>query len=98
MLSKARTIPGAVITVGQPKTGLPAAYGGSEQKQFIEIFTDVDRTGLNAPAVAAVKGDELTIVKPPRKIGRINLARVRTANGTEGEVYWCELRASSFHK
>lgn len=98
MLSKARTITGATVVIGDPKTGLPAPYGGNESIDCVSAYADGDRTGPFFPSIKILKGDDLTIVTPPRKIGRVNLVRIRTKDGTEGEVYWCELRASASHK
>jgi hypothetical protein len=98
MLSKAKTVSGTVVVVNQPKTGLPATYGGNETLEYLSIYEDSSRIGPFFPRITALKGDELTVVSAPRKIDRVNLVRVKTTSGVEGEVYWCELRASSSHK
>jgi hypothetical protein len=39
-------------------------------------------------------GDIVSIVKPPRKVGGINVCRVKVESGREGEVFWTELRGN----
>ena len=96
MLDKKATIPGARIIVDRPGYGAGLPFGKSNlpDKEFVRVMTGM--LGLGS-AVGAYPGDRLTIVKKPRKIGGINVARVATEDGTEGEVYWCELRVSCKH-
>lgn len=47
-----------------------------------------------SPKGEVKSGAVLEIVKRPRRVGRINLVRIRYGV-SEGEVYWCELRIST---
>ena len=98
MLDKKATVPGARIIVDRPRDGVSIPFSKGEPKpdnDCVRIMTGM--LGFFGPAIGAVPGTRLTIVKKPRKIGGINVARVATEDGTEGEVYWCELRVSCKH-
>lgn len=84
--------PGLIVHVVAPHTGLPAAYGGNEPKEYVAMQTG-EMLGFFNPCIQLKPGDNVVIVKAPRKVGGINLVRVRRGE-IEGEVYWCELRAS----
>jgi hypothetical protein len=76
------------------KDGVPANLGGGETKPFLSLFTGMVG-GMRGGELSVVSGETLIIVKKPRRVGGINLCKVkRVLTDTEGEVYWCELRAS----
>jgi hypothetical protein len=86
--------PGTVVHVAHPRTGLPAAYGGEMSLDYVNMFTEDGNWGLFSPNIRIMTGENLVIVRRPRKgRGTPNLIRVRRGK-IEGEVYWCELRAS----
>lgn len=87
MLKKEEMKPGIKVVVVSPSDGLSGYYAGGGGPQRLP---HINVGGHRAPA-----GTELEVVKGPRKIhGRINSVLARFADGRQGEVYWCELRAS----
>jgi len=78
------------------KDGVPVNLGGGGTKEFLSLFTGMVG-GMSGGEAAIRSGDVLTIVKMPRRVQGINLCRVAmqfSDQRVEGEVYWCELRAS----
>ena len=49
---------------------------------------------VNEVEAVVTVGGELTITKLPRKVHGVNLCRVKTKDGFEGEVFWTELRSN----
>lgn len=93
MLRRQDMDPGTVVHVEQPRTGLPYVCG-EKALDYVSVFTVDDHWGPFHPFLKVVPGENLVIVRRPRKgRGTPNLIRVRRGD-IEGEVYWCELRAS----
>lgn len=97
MLKKELTLPGSrvilneVLKDGVPVSLVSTSWGPKHNPQIPFI---------NVGGVNCGPGTELEVVKKPRKIdGRINSVRVRIVNRptVEGEIFWCELRASARH-
>lgn len=97
-LKKDLCTPGArVILKDTLKDGVPASLTSTVWGEKHDPRIEAVRVG----GVDCGPGTELEIVKKPRRIdGRVNSVRVRIVNQPEieGEVYWCELRASARHK
>lgn len=99
MLKKDLSVPGARVTVNPIiKDGVPAVLGGGGTLDKLTITPDVGSIMLTG-AWKVGPGTLLEIVKKPRRTQGINSVRVRVVAepSVEGEVYWCELRASCSH-
>lgn len=99
MLKKALAIPGALVKVNPIiKDGVPAVLGGGGTLDKLSITPDVGSIMLTGGWEVG-PGAVLEIVKKPRRVHNINSVRVRVVAepSVEGEVYWCELRASCTH-
>jgi hypothetical protein len=74
------------------KNGLPANMGGSEEKPYLLMTPEAgalfeERWGIPSGAL-------LTVIDGPKRRSGINTIIVRTEDGQEGHVFWCEARAS----
>ena len=87
--------PGTVVRVKSLKSitaGILPGAVGSLAPIGINIW-DSNAPGQTRTALAQI-GDTLTVLKKPRKVFGINLCRVETTAGIQGEVYWTELRGN----
>ena len=87
--------PGTVVRVKSLKSitaGILPGALGAQAVTGINIW-DGNAPGQTRTALAQL-GDALTILKKPRKVFGINLCRVETNAGIQGEVYWTELRGN----
>lgn len=99
MLKKEQMTPGTHLIVKDViKDGVPSLAPGmpaNQPKEYMSLFAG-KVGGLDGREVQIVPGDVLIVEKKPRKVGGVNLCRVRRAiSQTIGEVYWCELRVSA---
>lgn len=62
--------------------------GPSQYTQQFYLDPHLMLSGQGSPLLP---GEVLDVFTAPRKIDGINLVRVRRANGTIGEVYYCDL-------
>lgn len=96
MLKKANTVPGALVQVrDRISTGINIEKGASTEIPHLRVMTDAGTIMSGYHPVEA--GAVLTIVDKPKNRRGINTAVVKTSDGVEGHVYWCELRASCDH-
>lgn len=91
MLTKKNLSVGQLVIVNE-KIYDGATIGGNHLIPTLRIWKDGDYTGMSVP-YEIPPNMLLEIVRRPRKVGNINLARVKSVYG-EGEVYWNELRCS----
>lgn len=78
--------PGTIVHVVKPCNG--------PWSKFVTVFTMPGNYNLFAPYLEVYAGQNLVIVRRPRKQrNEPNLIRVKRGD-IEGEVPWCELRAS----
>lgn len=96
MLDKNLMNPGSFVTVGDPKTGVPS-YSPGEKNSLDAVRVMGGAGSILDGHYKAPKGTVLEIVKGPKKIEGINVAMVKFDDGTQGYVYWTELRQSCFH-
>lgn len=102
MLKKELTVPGARVVLKEVlKDGVPGNMsepGADHTISHVTITPDIGSIMLTGGWEVG-SGTELEIVKKPRRRDRINSVRVRVVGQpeVEGEVYWCELRASARH-
>jgi hypothetical protein len=94
MLRKQDMTPGTVVHVARMRTEPPQAFGSTaEIPECVRVFT-TDKWGPFYPHVKLSQGDNIVIVRRPRKHrNQPNLIRVRRGE-VEGEAFWCELRAA----
>ncbi|QIG76178.1 hypothetical protein EVC24_157 [Rhizobium phage RHph_I4] len=103
MLKKEETLPGSRVTVNDViKDGVPANMSLPGESHVLESLTITKTVGgiMTHGGWSVGSGTELEIVKKPRRVHGINSVRVRVVAEpeVEGEVYWCELRASCTKK
>lgn len=84
--------PGTVIKVKSLKGKTAGIWVGGSIMNSITLW-DPNALGQAKLATSQV-GDTLTVIKKPRKVYGINVCRVETTNGIQGEVYWTELRSN----
>jgi hypothetical protein len=84
--------PGTVIKVKSLKGKTAGIWVGGSNMNSITLW-DPNALGQAKLATSQV-GDTLIVIKKPRKVYGINVCRVETANGIQGEVYWTELRSN----
>ena len=99
VLKKEDILPGVKVVINDViRDGLPGAFRGPDDSDVLEYLSITPSVGgYFSGAWHVESGAILEIVKKPRKVGRINSVRVRRQDdpSVEGEVYWCELRASA---
>jgi len=98
MLKKEHAVPGAKVIVNDIiRDGITGwmAKDRDDRKEFLSM-THVPGGFFNG-GYNVGSGTVLEIVKKPRKTEGINTVRVRVVGQpqVEGEVFWCELRAST---
>lgn len=89
-LDKKTLTPGTKIVVRSLK-GKTAGIVGDANDLLAIYLRDLSTNLITA---LAQTGATLVVVKPPRKVFGINVCRVATSNGIEGEVYWTELKSN----
>lgn len=89
-IDKKTLVPGSLIKVTRLKAN---TAGIVTDMKTLSGLTLRDLTA-NSVVATAVIGDLLTVIKKPRAQFGINVCRVKTAAGVEGEVYWTELKSN----
>lgn len=96
MLKKTLAVPGSLVQVrARISNGVNLEKGANTTLPHLRVMTDAGTVMSGYHPVES--GAILTIVDKPKNRRGINTAVVRTSDGVEGHVYWCELRASCDH-
>lgn len=96
MLKKTLAVPGSLVQVrARISDGVNLEKGANTTLPHLRVMTDAGTVMSGYHPVES--GAILTIVDKPKNRRGINTAVVRTSDGIEGHVYWCELRASCDH-
>lgn len=82
--------PGTKIVIKRLKADTAGILTDQATLPFITLWSE---PGMNIKEWGML-GDVLTVVKKPRRVNGINVCRVATLEGVEGEVYWTELRSN----
>ncbi len=96
MLSKKKIAIGDIVVIDKPRDGV-TLLGAFQERPFVQIWGlgANDNMGLGPAKINGKPGELLKLLSKPRRRNNINLIRVlHIESGKEGEVYWCELRAS----
>ena len=95
MLNKKTLFTGAKIKVISIKANTSGIFYDEDHPHLISGgITLFAPKKINEKCAIALIGDELTVIKLPRKQYGVNVCQVQTPTGIIGEVFWTELRSN----
>lgn len=97
MIKKDQMVPGVKLKIRDViKDGTSIGIPGMTSNNVLPHVRMMAGAGSMLDGHRAIRsGDIVEVVDKPRRRDGINTIVVRTADGTTGHVYWCEMRASS---